>query len=143
MSFSAFHSQKKKKGACPFQITISFITIYRITEFFDSPAIVRHSMELTKGLTYHLNLSQKQVVITRDQPVFAPGKKVKWMYLVIWIWKHVFERARITTTGQLKVSCTVYRVQSLLVDVNIYDYCYHCNYYLIELFFILYFIFFI
>ena len=107
MSFSAFHSQKK---ACPFQISISFITIYRITEFFDSPAIVRHSLELTKGLTYHLNLSQKQVVITRDQPVFAPGKKVKWMYLVIWIWKHVFERVRITTTGQLKVSCTVYRV---------------------------------
>ena len=83
-------------------------------------------MEINKQLTQHLNQSQKQIIITGDQPVCTLGKKVQWMFSdqfrdVLWMmgplhiemtfldaignwldgsgWNNIFERAKITTTG--------------------------------------------
>ena len=83
-------------------------------------------MEIIKQLTQHLNQSQNQVIITGDQPVYALGKKVQWMFAdqfrdVLWMrgpllieiafldaignwldgsgWTNIFERTMITTTG--------------------------------------------
>ena len=126
MSFSAFHSQKIKEEPIAFKSLSTLLPV--LTESVDSPAMIRHSMELVKGLTRHLNPSQKQVVITGDQPVYALGKQVQWMYPdryddILWMmgslhiemaflhalgnwlsesgWTDVFERARITTTGRI------------------------------------------
>ena len=91
--------------------------------------LVRHCMEIIKQLTKHLNQSQKQIIITGDQPVYTLGKKVQWMFPdqfrdVMWMidplhiemvfldaignwldgsgWTSIFERAKITTTGQIE-----------------------------------------
>ena len=48
-----------------------------ILEPVNSPAVVRHCMEIIKQLTQHLNQSQKQIIITADQPVYALDKKVQ------------------------------------------------------------------
>ena len=88
--------------------------------------MVRHYMEIIKQLTQYLNQSQKQIIITGDQPVCALGKKVQRMFSdqfreVLWMmgplhiemifldaagnwldgsgWTNIFERAKITTTG--------------------------------------------
>ena len=126
MSFSAFHSQKTED---PFGFKSISALLPVLTESVDSPAMVRHTMELIKGLTRHLNPSQKQVVITGDQPVYALGKQVQWLYPdqyedILWMmgplhiemaflhaignwlsesgWTDMFERARITTTGRIE-----------------------------------------
>ena len=64
MSFSAYHSQKMKEEPVAFKSLSALLPV--LTESVDSPAMVRHTMELIKGLTHHLNPSQKQVVITGD-----------------------------------------------------------------------------
>ena len=98
-----------------------------LLESVNSPALVRQCVEIIKLLTQHLNQSQKQIMITGDQPVYALGKKVQWMFPdqfcdVLWMmgplhieiafldpisnwldgsgWTNIFERAMITTTGQ-------------------------------------------
>ena len=100
-----------------------------LLESVNSPAVVRHCMKIIKQLTQHLNLSQKQIIITRDQPVYALGKKVQWMFPdqfrdVLWMmgplhiemafldaignWldrsgsTNSFGRAKITTTYQIE-----------------------------------------
>ena len=51
-----------------------------LLESANSPAVVRHCIEIIKQLTQRLNESQKQIIITRDQPVYALGKKVQCMF---------------------------------------------------------------
>ena len=99
--------------------------------------MVRHS-KLIKGLTRHLNPSQKLVVLTGDQPLYALGKQVQWMYPdqyddVLWMmgplhiemaflhalgnwfsesgWTDIFERSRITTTGRIESFLSVNKVK--------------------------------
>ena len=86
-------------------------------------------MEIIKQLAQHLDQSQNQIIITGDQPAYALGKKVQWMFPdqfrdVLWMmgplhieiafldaisnwldgsgWTNIFERAKITTTGQIE-----------------------------------------
>ena len=100
-----------------------------LLESVNSPAWVRHCMKIIKQLTQHLNLSQKQIIITGDQPVYALGKKVQWMFPdqfrdVLWMmgplhnemafldaignWlersgsTNVFKRVKITTTCRIE-----------------------------------------
>ena len=37
-------------------------------------------MEIIKQLAQHLDQSQNQIIITGDQPAYALGKKVQWMF---------------------------------------------------------------
>ena len=125
-SFSAFHSQQMKNQRINFKIQSTLLPI--ILEPVNSPAVVRHCMEIIKQLTQHLNQSQKQIIITADQPVYALDKKVQWMFPdqfrdVLWMmgplhiemafldaignsldrsgWTNIFERAKIATTGRI------------------------------------------
>ena len=51
-----------------------------LLESVNSPALVRHCIEIIKQLTQHLKQLQKHIVITGDQSVYALGKKVRWMF---------------------------------------------------------------
>ena len=108
-------------------------------------------MEIIKQLAQHLDQSQNQIIITGDQPAYALGKKVQWMFPdqfrdVLWMmgplhieiafldaisnwldgsgWTNIFERAKITTTGQIesylsgsKVKRTRYAHQVSLISL--------------------------
>ena len=109
-----------------------------LLESVNSPAMVRHCMEVIKQLTLHLNPSQKQIIITGDQPVYALGKQVQWNYHdqfpdIFWMmgplhiemafldaignwldgsgWTDVFERAKISTTGRIESYLTGRKVK--------------------------------
>ena len=100
-----------------------------LLESVNSPSVARHCMEIIKQLTQHLNQSQKQIIITGDQPVYALGKKVQWMFPdqfrdVLWMmgplhiemafldaignWlersgsTNIFKRVKITTTCRIE-----------------------------------------
>ena len=77
-SFSPFHSQQMKDQQISFTTQSTLLPIF--LESVDSPAVLRHCMEIIKQLTQHLNQSQKQIIITGDQLVHALGKKVQWMF---------------------------------------------------------------
>ena len=51
-----------------------------LLESVNPPAMVQHCMEVSKQLELHINPSQKQIIITGDQPVCALGKQVQWKY---------------------------------------------------------------
>ena len=99
-----------------------------LLESVNSPPVVRHCREIIKQLNQHLNQSQKQIIITGDQPVCALGKKVQRMFPdqfrdALWMgplhieivfldaisnwrdgsgWTNIFGRAKITTTGRIE-----------------------------------------
>ena len=127
-SFSAFHSQQMKDQQINFKTQSTLLPI--LLESVNSLAVVRHCMKIIKQLTQHLNQSQKQIIITGNQSVYALGKKVQWMFPnqfrdVLWMmdplhiemafsdgignwfdgsgWTNSFERAKITTAGQIEL----------------------------------------
>ena len=51
-----------------------------LKESVNSAAMGRHCMGLIKELTRKVNPQQKSSVISGDQPVYALGKQVQWMY---------------------------------------------------------------
>ena len=51
-----------------------------LSESINSAAMVRHCMGLIKELTRKVNPEQESSVISGDQPVYALGKQVLWMY---------------------------------------------------------------
>lgn len=92
------------------------------------------TLGVVKQLTLHLKPSQKHIIITGDQPVYALGKQVQWMYPeqfpdVLWMmapllieiafsdamgnwldgsgWTDLFERAKITTPVAWRASYLV------------------------------------
>ena len=66
-SFSAFHSQLMKDKRINFETQSTLLPI--LLESVNSPSVVRHCMEIIKKLRQPLNQSQKQILITGDQPV--------------------------------------------------------------------------
>ena len=74
-SFSAFYSQEDHQSQ--FQTMSTILPL--LEESINSPAMVRHCMNIIKGLTYYLN-PQQISIITGDQPVYAIGKQVQWTY---------------------------------------------------------------
>ena len=109
-------------------ITVDELSLPLLEESINSPAMVRHCMNIIKGLTDYLN-PQQISIITGDQPVYAIGKQVQWTYPNIyndlvrmmgplhiemafistigdWLdgsgWTDAFEKAKITTTGRIE-----------------------------------------
>ena len=74
-SFSAFYSQEDHQSQ--FQTISTMLPL--LEESINSPAMVRHCMNIIKGLTDYLN-PQQISIITGDQPVYAIGKQVQWTY---------------------------------------------------------------
>ena len=50
-----------------------------LDESVNSAAMVRHCMNIIEELASHLNPGQV-TIITGDQPVYAIGKQVNWMF---------------------------------------------------------------
>ena len=88
MSFSAYFSSLKKREV----IQTKSHLLPLIPEPVTSPATVRHAMMQVIAITKRVN-PQQNAVITGDQPVYALGKQIQWMFQdefkdVIWIWDH-------------------------------------------------------
>ena len=75
VSFSAYFSKEVSE---PMPQTISAL-LPLLNESINSKAMVRHCIEIVKDITNSLNPGQK-VLITGDQPVYALGKQVQWIY---------------------------------------------------------------
>ena len=74
-AFSSFHSQYP-----PDELFKTLSTLFPLFfEPINSPAMVRYCMKIIKRLVDFLNPSQVSV-IAGDQPAYALGKKVQWMY---------------------------------------------------------------
>ena len=128
-SFSSFHSQSilaaNLKEANFFS---SSILLPLLVESINSPAMVRHCMDVIIKTISYLNPKQK-VIITGDQPVYALGKQVQWNYqnrysTVFWMmgplhiemaflstigdwlegsgWTELLEKSKINTTGRIE-----------------------------------------
>lgn len=124
ISFSSYFS---KECSSRMPTTISSL-LPLLNESINSTAMVRHCIEVIQRTTRYLNADQK-VLITADQPVYALGKQVQWMYNerymnVVWLmgplhvemaymsaignwvngsgWVAAFEKANITTTGRIE-----------------------------------------
>ena len=122
VSFSAFFSR-----SCTDEVVkTSSHLLPMIPEPVDSPATVRHATKQIKMITDRLNPGQP-AVITGDQPVYAIGKQVQWMFPnefkdVVWLlgplhieknfleaigkwledsgWKKIYEYSTIATSGK-------------------------------------------
>ena len=60
-----------------------------ITENVNSHAVVRHTMDVVTDIIKSVNPEQS-IIMTADQPVYALGKQVQWLYKpkydnVIWM----------------------------------------------------------
>ena len=95
-SFSAFFSQMNSQQT--FNTSSTLLPL--IYESINSPAMVRHCMNLIKVLTNNLNPSQVSV-ITGDQPVYALGKQVQWMFPDAY--RNVFSFTRMMGQVQLHI----------------------------------------
>ena len=65
--FPAFHSQQLKDQEITFKTLSTILPV--LLESINSPAMVRHCMDIIRKLTKHISPLQKQVIITGDQPV--------------------------------------------------------------------------
>eukprot|EP00112_Aurelia_sp_Birch-Aquarium-sp1_P011752 Seg2473.2 transcript_id=Seg2473.2/GoldUCD/mRNA.D3Y31 product="hypothetical protein" protein_id=Seg2473.2/GoldUCD/D3Y31 len=74
-SWSGFHS--KKSAVSPVKSTSTLLPL--LNESVNSTAMLRRTMGVVKQILLKLN-PQQAVVLTADQPVYALGKQVKWMY---------------------------------------------------------------
>ena len=75
ISFSAFFGSRSESN----MPTTRSVLLPLLDESINSTAMVRHCIEVVQKITYTLNPGQK-VIITGDQPVYALGKQVQWMY---------------------------------------------------------------
>ena len=125
-SFSAFHSHSDKDKKITFKTISTLLPL--LLDSINSPAMVRHCMKIVTETVKYLNPTQL-TIITGDQPVYALGKKVQWIYsdqykdvlrmmgplhiemaflstLGNWLdgsgWIEIFERAKISTTGRIE-----------------------------------------
>ena len=74
-SWSGFHS--KRSASSPVKSTSTLLPL--LNESVNSTAMLRHTMGVVKQILLKLN-PQQAVVLTADQPVYALGKQVQWMY---------------------------------------------------------------
>ena len=126
-SFSAYYSQQMRRQEFTFKTQEALLPV--LFESVNSPAMVRHCMEVIQQITLHMNPTQKQVFITGDQPVYALGKRLQWMYQcqfsnIFWMmgplhiemaflhaignwldgsgWTDLCEKAKLDTTGRIE-----------------------------------------
>jgi hypothetical protein len=74
-SWSGFHS--KKSAIRAIKTTSTLLPL--LNESVNSTAMLRHTMGVVKQILLKLN-PQQPIVLTADQPVYAHGKQVQWMY---------------------------------------------------------------
>ena len=74
MSFSAYFSRISDTVFKP-----SSHLLPHITEPVTAPATVRHTANIVKAITENVNPGQS-VVKTADQPVYALGKQLQWIF---------------------------------------------------------------
>ena len=77
VSFSAFFSTVAGQPTLKTMSTL----LPLLEESINSPAMVRHCINIIKELAEHLN-PQQMIMITADQPVYAIGKQVQWAHNV-------------------------------------------------------------
>ena len=75
VSFSAFFSTVAEQPTFKTMSTL----LPLLEESINSPAMVRHCINIIKELVEHLN-PQQMIMITADQPVYAIGKQVQWAH---------------------------------------------------------------
>ena len=75
ISFSAFYSKETITDQCN---SVSKL-LPLLEESVNSPAMIRHCMEIIFKITNKVNPSHTSV-ITGDQPVYAIGKQVQWTF---------------------------------------------------------------
>ena len=124
ISFSGFYS--KHIATSSGKSIIELLPL--LQDSVNSPAMVRHCMLVIKDLKFALNPEQDPV-ITGDQPVYALGKQVQWMYpqdfdRIVWMmgplhiemafinvngdwlhgsgWCEVLNKANISTPGRVE-----------------------------------------
>ena len=122
--FSAYYSQKATTESVP---SITQL-LPLLPDAVHTPAMVRHCTQLFKEITEKLNPGQ-QPVITADQPVYALGKQVQWMFPaefidIVWMmgplhiemaflnvlgdwlsgsgWCIIFEKSNVSTAGKIE-----------------------------------------
>ncbi|CAB4041829.1 Hypothetical predicted protein [Paramuricea clavata] len=74
-SWSGFHS--KKSAIRAIKTTSTLLPL--LNESVNSTAMLRHTMGVVKQILLKIN-PQQPIVLTADQPVYAFGKQVQWMY---------------------------------------------------------------
>ena len=127
ISFSEFYSRQQCDETPVVKTSTHLLPIIPVP--VQSPATVRHCTNQVKRITERLNPGQP-AVITADQPVYAVGKQVQWMFPtefkdVIWLlgplhiektfleairrwlegsgWIKIYEYSTITTSGKADV----------------------------------------
>ena len=123
-SFAAYFSDSRQ----PISSKDTSTMLPLLLESVNSSSVVRHCMDIIKKLLAYLNPGQS-TVITGDQPVYAIGKQVQWMYpdvykdclwmmgplhiemaymcaLGDWLdgsgWIDIFQKANINTPGRIE-----------------------------------------
>jgi len=76
MTFAAYHSATAAK---PATLSCSNTLLPLLPDHIQSPATVRHLMNITSHITNNIS-KQQAVVIMADQPVYAIAKAVQWRY---------------------------------------------------------------
>ncbi len=74
----------------------------QVTFYFDavtSPAVVKHTMKIVSQVVQTVNPGQT-VIMTGDQPVYAIGKQVQWLYPDIYLYR---EQKLIMMIGALHI----------------------------------------
>ena len=75
ISFSSFYNRQQQAITGVSNIVL----LPLLEESINSPAMVRHSVEVLTRITRHVNENQI-TVITADQPVYTLGKQIQWKY---------------------------------------------------------------
>ena len=79
LSWSGFHAHRVRDT--PVRSLSTLLPLLK--DSVNSSAMVRHTMDIIKSILLGLNSNQAPV-ITADQPVYALGKQVQWMYPAIY-----------------------------------------------------------
>ena len=77
ITWAAYHSKNQQQTNDPPAITALLPLFY---EKADTPAMIKHGMDMLREATLFLNLGQVPV-ITLDQPLFALAKAIQWKWL--------------------------------------------------------------
>ena len=112
ISWSAFHAKQQDKNSNEKSIIATLPLFY---EKSDSPAMVKHAMNLQKDVTEFINPGQTPVLAC-DQPIYSQGKFLQWKYpdlfknMILLLGGMHIEKALWTAVGDLLESsgwCTV------------------------------------
>jgi hypothetical protein len=82
MSFAAFHAER---NVHPATIPCHNTLLPLLTDHIQSPATVRHLMDVILKITSTVN-NKQGAVITGDQPVYAVAKYIQWKFPDVCLW---------------------------------------------------------